>query len=168
MCVLPALPPNLDRALTRAIAATPLPLTGVDAADLRQEALLVWWHVTQRYDPTRGVPLQAYARRRVLGRVQDVRRQVTTGSRGAFVGYYPLDREPTHTPPVREVWLWRRVNRLPRRERTVIIRRYVSDWTVTQIARHLGVSRRRVFVLQRAALGKLRLMCVLDLLEAAS
>lgn len=167
---MPALPPTLERALTRAIARWVPPLTGIDAADLRQEALLAWWQVTQRYDATRGVPVAAYAWPRVLGRVEDVRRQATPHSRrkGAYVEYVPLGRDPTHTPAVREVWLWKVVNRLPARERYVIIRRYRSDWQIKQIARHLGVSPRRVDALHRTALRKLRLTCVLDLLEVGA
>lgn len=152
---MPEMPPRLARALDREIARWVPPLTGIDAADMRQESLLVWWRVTERYDPTRGVSLQAYGRRRVLGRVQEMRGRATTDGRFA---YYPLEeRAVGATPPVeREVWVWSHVQQLPPRWAFVVERYYREEWTLMEIGQALEVSPERIGKIHRQALRRLR------------
>ena len=160
----PEIPPGLARAVEWEIARWRPPFCGIDAADYRQEARLAWWQASQRYDKARDVALSTYAEGRVRGRIKDVRKHATHRGRCWFT---PLRaaRAPSTAPVAREVWLWRRVNRLPRRQRYVIIRLYWSGWTLAQIARHLQRHPSRVAQLHRRALRALRLQCVLDLLE---
>lgn len=150
---LPELPPGLARAVAREIARWVPPLVGVDAADYRQEALLAWWQVQQRYDATRGWARATYGQHRVLGRVHDLRDWATHHGK---MHYQRWRDAPSVLPVEREVWLRRHINRLPARWRFVVIRYYWSGWTLQAIGRALGISESRALQLQRKALRALR------------
>lgn len=157
MHAMPPLPPALQGHLERTVATTWLPLAGIDADDLRQEALLASWQAAQRFDPGHGARLTTYASYRLLGRVHDVWREAT--HRGT-VAYVPLaaDWDAPAAPAVgeREVAVRRAVNALPARQRLVLIRSYWSGWTLARIARRLGCSESRTCVLRQQALRRLR------------
>lgn len=162
------LPAGLARALEREIARWVPPLTGVDAADYRQEALLAWWQAAQRYDPTRDATLATYGAYRLLGRVKDVR---TGTTHAGHLHYWPLERrwgarrrvrrrrsplEGRLLQGEREIWIRQHVNRLRPRWRYVIIRVYWSAWPQARIARHLGVTQARVSQMHARTLQALR------------
>lgn len=160
----PPMPRRLARTLERRLSRHLAPLTGIDAADLRQEVSLQWWQASQRFDRARGVSLEAYASRRVLGCLSDIWDQAT---HHGHLHYVPLpmleatdDSRRWLLPPVppveREVWLRRVVNRLPRWPRYILIRAYWSEWPLAAIGRVMGVSESRVCQVRAQTLRHLR------------
>ena len=157
MHALSPLPPALAGQLERTLATSWLPLTGIDADDLRQEALLAYWQAAQRFQPHGAATLRTYGGYRLLGRVRDVWREAT--HRGTLT-QVPLasDWDAVRAPPPDWTWLYHAVNQLPARERLIIIRAYWSGWPLARIARHLGCSESWTCLLRQQALRRLRVL----------
>jgi DNA-directed RNA polymerase specialized sigma24 family protein len=151
----PLLPLTLQGHVEQLIAATWLPLAGIDADDLRQEALVAFWQVTGRFRPGQGASLRTYSAYRMRGRVQDVWRATTHRGRVRYVAL-PRPWEPRRVPAPDWRGLRHAVNALPAAERLVVIRSYWSGWTLQRIARRCGWTPHRAWTVRRHALRRLR------------
>lgn len=132
-----------------------------DAEDATQEVFAKMLAALPRYEP-RGSPLRAWlfriAQRTALDRLRRSGRLVATDPA-------ELEADPSRQAPGADVtaleWLSDRqvlklVERLPRRQREVIVLRYLGDLTSTEIAALVGATPAAVRQLQHRAIATLR------------
>ncbi len=165
----------LARAIARGmrVAADTL----MDADDVRSAASFGLIDAVDRFDPSRGVPFEAYAARRIRGSVIDEVRRVGDRSRtedaASAVRTVSLDAlidEDWHgvgagegddlDAPFEREDLRGRVERalrdLPPRQREVLVRYYAEALTLREAGRRMGVSEARACQLHGRAIQNLR------------
>ena len=139
-----------------------------------------------RFDPARGVPFEAFARKRVRGAIIDELRQLDGRGRlfwkrlrdGEILessspdalsldrlresGSEPAARDASDSLLERDLWsdVGDAVQALPQRERHVICRYYGASLTLRQIGYELGVSEARVCQIHGRAIAHLRRLLV--------
>ncbi|MGA8247902.1 MAG: SigE family RNA polymerase sigma factor [Nocardioides sp.] len=119
------------------------------AEDLLQTALAKAWFAWRRID---GHP-EPYVRRILVN-------TYATWWRRKWNGEQPTERLPEHAveePHPESTDLWRAMERLPRRQRAVVVLRYFEDLTEAQTADLLGCSVGTVKSQASKALAKLRI-----------
>lgn len=159
------------------------PTTVQERDDLVSAGVVGLIDAVDRFDPSRGVPFEAFARPRVRGSILDELRRLDGRGRlfwrrvregvaeGEVVEAISLDRlvetgkEPAGTDASvrileRDLWddVGYAVRALPERERDVIRRYYGASLTLREIGRELGVSEARVCQLHGRAIARLRHM----------
>ncbi len=131
-------------------------LVGCTREDLRQEGLLAWLTRCPQHDQDRA-NANTFASYLIAWGIHEARRRATHRGHQFYV---PLSTAPIHfliTPPVESgAWLRRAVNRLPARQRYILIRFYWSGWSQRHIARALHTSEATVSVDKSHALRTLR------------
>ena len=160
-----------------------IPPTGVqERDDLVSAGMVGLIDAVDRFDPSRGVPFEAFARVRIRGAIIDELRRLDGRGRLFWkrvrmgepiaersADALSLDRlveigtEPSvadASEPVLEEDLWHDVGEavqaLPDRERDVIRRYYGASLTLREIGYELGVSEARVCQLHARAIAHLR------------
>ncbi|HWP39874.1 MAG TPA: sigma-70 family RNA polymerase sigma factor [Tepidisphaeraceae bacterium] len=122
----------------------------------------------RRFDPSRGVPFQHFALRRIRGAMLDGLRQRDFPQRRSSQPNLPpprfqpldpdqlLDHSHMHSRLVQQSWVQNQLQHLPRRTRLVLQLYYLEALPMAAIAVCLGISQPRVCQLHAAALRKLR------------
>jgi RNA polymerase sigma factor for flagellar operon FliA len=171
--------------VSRLVARMGIPPTGVqEREDLVSAGVIGLIDAVDRFDHSRGVPFEAFARARIQGAVIDELRRLDGRGRhfwkrvrdgeidqDAVPAAVSLDRlveagsEPSGndlTSSVLEEDLWNDVGialmTLPRRERNVLQRYYGASRTLREIGSEMGVSEARVCQLHARAIAQLRRM----------
>ncbi len=144
----------LVRAMTRQVAST---VADMPRCDLQQEGFLGLCAALESYDPTRGVPFPAHARRRILGAARDAarrwrrqspRRVVETARAG---GWAP--RAAFAAAVIRQDDLLARLESgLCPRRRLILHLCILQDTPCRQVAPRLGLHASRVAQIQRQML----------------
>lgn len=152
------------RPLIRAIVASHcrrrLP-TGVDRADLEQEAARQLCELVHDYEPERGVVLTQYLRVNLRWRVSNYLR-----AERRRAGHLPIEAASVETivdgsvrfpsDGVLHPRLARALSHLSPRQRGVIAELYWRERSVGEISRELGLSHQRVSAIRRHAEARLR------------
>jgi RNA polymerase sigma factor (sigma-70 family) len=128
--------------------------------DLIQEARLATWKKAREYDPSRGVPFESFAFRAVAGACY-----MTARRRGWRDSTHEELRDTHETPPDQEdavhvrhivILLKHSVDRLPPRERAVLLLYYFCGLPMKRVARRIDVRMTTAWGIKRAALELLR------------
>ena len=147
----------------------------MDADDVRSAASLGLIDAVDRFDPSRGVPFEAYAAQRIRGSVIDEVRRIGDRRRAedaaAAMRTVPLETvakagwdvrdegEPLDAPFEREDLRARiesALASLPTRQREVLVRYYAEALTLREAGRRMGVSEARACQLHGKAIQNLR------------
>jgi len=121
--------------------------------------------VAEEFDPTRGVPFRAFARRRIEGACRNsIRRREYKERSHLSISVVPDNRLRDIDTPELEAGdietsniLWKRVNAvLPPMHCEVILRRYRREMTSREVAKEIGLSEARVSQLHTEAFDMLR------------
>ena len=171
--------------VSRLVARMGIPPTSVqEREDLVSAGVVGLIDAVDRFDHSRGVPFEGFARARIQGAVIDELRRLDGRSRLFWrrvregtedeeslppavsldrlvdVGAEPAGEDTTTT--VLEQDLWNDVGialmTLPRRERSVLQRYYGASRTLREIGSEMGVSEARVCQLHARAIAQLRRM----------
>ncbi len=139
--------------------------TPLEQEDLVADGNLALAKAARRYDPSYGVPFQAFATPYVRGAITDTvrsRARRTTLGDGRFAdvvgftdvgathdgqAYEPADPGPTPHDTVESLDRLRVLGTIPERERIALIRTVVDGDSAVEVAKDLGVSPDRVYTL---------------------
>ncbi|WP_428940507.1 sigma-70 family RNA polymerase sigma factor [Fontivita pretiosa] len=157
---------NLIRAMAGQLRRR-LPPT-VEPGDLIGDGYVGLRSAMKRFDPSRGVPFEQFALRRIRGAMLDGLRQRDFPHRRSRRDDLPtpqfqpldpdqlLDRSHALSRLVQRLWLQNQLQHLPRRTRLVLQLYYLEAVPMAAIAVCLGISQPRVCQLHAAGLRKLR------------
>jgi RNA polymerase sigma factor (sigma-70 family) len=144
-----------------------------DADDMRSAAYVALIRAVERFDPARGIPLEAYVWRRCEGAVLDWVRQEAPGTRRVSPEERPapealdahadtLAASDRREDPVASLELHdvtravhAALGRLPERERTAIVACALEGSTLAAVGTELGVSTSRVAQLRARGITRL-------------
>jgi len=138
--------------------------TPLEQEDLVADGNLALAKAAKRYDPSYGVPFQAFATPYVRGAIADTvrtRARRTTLGDGRYAdvvgftdigapegqAYEPADPGPTPHDTVVNLDRLRVLGTIPERERIALVRTIVHGDTAADVAKDLGVSPDRVYTL---------------------
>lgn len=124
-------------AVLRRFAATRVPSSEVD--DVVQDALVRAWTRRETFDPSRGTP-RAWLLGIVLDRTRALWRRSATRLPVEHPGRDQAIGEPSEASLVQSLDLRQAINRLPRRQREVIILHYYVDANIEDTALALSLS----------------------------
>jgi RNA polymerase sigma-B factor len=153
----------LVRSLARRFATSGVPLD-----DLSQVGAVGLINAVDRFDPSRGPSLAAYAIPTIVGEIRrhlrDARAPVRMSRRdqeaGVVVRAVPLDSESeaaaVEAPAEERILIERGLRALPRRERRIVRLHYFGNVSQRGIATELGLSQVHVSRLLHESLGRLR------------
>lgn len=144
---------------------------GLELGDLIQAGNIGLIKAAQVYETDRGTPLTLYAKFRIRGEMLDmVRRSMGPERSASFLRPSGSDADAESTLPTppessphysllreeRSAILREELQRLPRRDRTVVRLRYSGEMTLRQIGDVLEVKESRVCQIHRSALERLK------------
>lgn len=140
---------------------------GEQLEDLTQVGAVGLIKAVDRFDPSRGTSLAAYAVPTIVGEIRHHLRdsgqpvRVTRADRaaGVVVRAVPLDvgvEQATPAPGDERVLVERCLRALPRRQRRIVHLHYFGNLSQRGIARELGLSQVHVSRLLRESLGRMR------------
>lgn len=132
------------------------PACGLEEEDLAQEGVIGLIEATRRFDPEKGVPFEAYARKCILSKILSALEALSAQKRKADVGALPLDEQDgvpgLHTPPLDELLI--ESEDIERRSKQILsllspsesatLRLYLRGCSYAQIAARLGLSQKAV------------------------
>lgn len=140
-------------------------LSGADEAELQGEALLTLLRAVEEFEPSRGVPFEAFVKEKVWEALLSfVRREAKRKRRERLLSDFVGEglRPPKGLPVspeeavLRKVDMEKALEALPEREREVIVGLFYKGLTQGEVARRLGVSQSQVSKLKAKALRRLR------------
>lgn len=114
----------------------------------------------RRYDPSLGVPFEAYARQRITGEIIDAHRKLHKTSYVNEFPPEPVDDGAAYQKPAEDFLIGKGVasllKQLNPRELAVVQLRYSEELTMGEIATRLDISECLVSQIHRKALDKIR------------
>lgn len=163
----------------------------VDRDELRAGALLGLVDAAAKYDGSRGIRFRTYAEKRIRGAVLDTlrdydrvkkhaRHEIRQGRRGEVI-WFRINKQIIRTVPSfsalpditaiddeKRSDLLIAINRLPPRERAVILMYYYDEMTMARIARIFGIKESRISQLCKRARSRLRKALLAEVRECAA
>ncbi len=147
--------------LARSIASSAYRrLPNHDFGDILGAAMLGLTDAARRFDPSKGVPFECYARTRISGSIIDAHRSL---HKVGYVNEFPPDpvvEADVYTADLEAFQLRKAITPhlkiLSDFEQQLVSLRYVHSLTLREIAAHLDVSECHISQVHRAILNKLR------------
>jgi RNA polymerase sigma factor (sigma-70 family) len=131
--------------------------------DLIQEASLAAWQAAGRWRQDGGSSLGGFVAQRAVGAVRDVMRKNAASTRNGTLRPVMVPLHEHRDPPAAvgtdvdlRVTFDQALDRLPPRQRHVVVEHFLNDRTIIDVGRDLGVSGAAVSLIGKSALRRLR------------